>query len=237
MHPQLPLKFEADGARTFASFYPGSNQLVWENLQELAAGRGADSQIFIWGDKGVGKTHLLNACCHSAADSGFRIAYLPATLVNDATMFEGLADSDLVCIDDIDKLSQNSEIEEALFVLFNQLREREARLLVGSSVAVAALNVRLADLKTRLGWGVTYRVKELSSDEVRLALLQQAADAGLLLEHNVLDYLLNHFPRDIETQSSNLKRLDQASMQTQRKITVPLVRSVLLESQEAVDTV
>jgi len=233
VHPQLPLQFDADGARTFATFFPGSNQLVLEALQQLARAEGADTQVFIWGDEGVGKTHLLNACCHAAAAQGFRIAYVPATLVSSATMFEGLGESDLVCIDDIDKLSGDPEIEQALFRLFNRLREREARLLVGSGKAVTALDIKLPDLRTRLGWGVTYRVRELTTDEVRMALQQQATTAGLTLEHNVLDYLLNHFPRDINTQSANLKQLDLASMQAQRKITVPLIRSVLLETPDS----
>ena len=63
---------------------------------------------------------------------------------------------------------------------------------------------------------------------MREALQEQAQQAGLTIESNVLDYLLNNFPRDIGTQTAQLQQLDKASMQTRRRITIPLVRDVLL---------
>ena len=228
MHPQLPLSFESEGGKTFSAFYPGSNQLLLETLYGFAEGRHADQQHYIWGEGGVGKTHLLNACCHAAAAQGFRIAYIPASLVSSAEMFEGLGDSDLVCIDDLEQLPAVVEIELGLFGLFNTLLGRGGRMLLASACALNALPVQLPDLRTRLGWGASYRVHKLEATDVREALKAQAGAAGLLLDDNVIEYMMNHLPRDIDTQTDILKQLDRASMQTKRKITIPLVREVLM---------
>lgn len=228
MHPQLPLSFEAEGAKTFAGFYPGANRLLLDSLQAFADGRHTDQQQLIWGTRGVGKTHLLNACCHSAAANGFRIAYLPAALIGSVEVFEGLDNSDLVCIDDIDQLPVVADIELGLFSLFNTLMANGGRMLLASACAVSELPVQLPDLRTRLGWGAVFRLQALEADDVRQALKAQAASAGLSLDDNVIEYMMNHLPRDIDTQTDMLKQLDRASMQTKRKITIPLVREVLM---------
>ena len=230
MHPQLPLSFEAEGAKTFAGFYPGSNQLLLDGLRAFAKGRHADQQQFIWGARGVGKTHLLNACCHSAAANGFRIAYLPASLISSVDVFAGIESSDLVCIDDIDQLPVLQDIELGLFSLFNTLMANGGRMLLASGCAPPELTVQLPDLRTRLGWGAVYRLHALESDDVRQALKAQAASVGLMLDDNVVEYMMNHLPRDIDTQTDMLKQLDRASMQTKRKITIPLLREVLMPS-------
>lgn len=232
MHPQLPLSFEAEGAKTFSAFYPGPNQQLLEIMYGFAEGRHADQQHYVWGESGVGKTHLLNACCHSAAAQGFRVVYIPASMVSSAEMFEGLGDSDLVCIDDLDQLPAVAEIELGLFSLFNTLLGQGGRILLASACALPALPVKLPDLRTRLGWGASYRLKRLEAADVREALKAQASTAGLLLDDNVIDYMMNHLPRDIDTQTGILKQLDRASMQTKRRITIPLVREVLTPQSE-----
>lgn len=228
MHPQLPLSFEAEGAKTFSSFYPGPNQLLLKTLQAFAEGLHADQQHYIWGNSGVGKTHLLNACCHMAAAQGFRIAYIPASMVSSAEMFEGLGNSDLVCIDDLDQLPADEQIELGLFSLFNTLLGQGGRILLASAGALTTLPVKLPDLRTRLGWGASYRLHKLEAADVRAALRAQAAAAGFLLDDNVIEYMMNHLPRDIDTQTATLKLLDRASMQTKRRITIPLLREVLV---------
>jgi len=228
MHPQLPLSFDNIDARTFESFHAGDNALLVDRLKQFSSAANNDQQILIWGGASVGKSHLLNAACHEAAARGFRIAYLPARLIQSPAVFDGLEHCNLVCVDDVHLMPRSRELEVGLFSLINAVRQNDQRLLFSSAHAPANLSILLPDLQTRLEWGASYSVHALSPAYVREALQEQAQQAGLTIENNVLDYLLNNFPRDIGTQTAQLQQLDKASMQTRRRITIPLVRDVLL---------
>jgi len=66
-------------------------------------------------------------------------------------------------------------------------------------------------------------------DQGRRDWLRQAAAArGMSIDDAVLDYLFRHYPRDLDGLLQVLDRLDRASLAEQRRITVPFVRSVLL---------
>lgn len=133
---------------------------------------------------------------------------------------------------DVDRIPRSRELEIGLFNLVNAMRQSDQRLLFSSGRAPADLSILLPDLRTRLGWGATYQVQQLTVTEVRAAIQAAAARTGLSIDDSVLDYLLNNFARDVESQLDNLKKLDAASMQTQRRITIPLVRDVLLPETE-----
>lgn len=230
MHPQLTLSFDTTDAKTFHAFHAGQNTVLLDRLRHFSDGGSDDQQLLIWGPQGSGKSHLLNACCHHSARAGFRIAYVPADYVNSPAVFEGLENCSLVCIDDLDRIPRDREFEIGLFSLINACREREHRLLFASGSSPSELDTRLPDLKTRLAWGATFALHSLEAADVREALKQRARQAGLTIEDNVLDYLLNNFPRDIATQAAQLQRLDDASLQSHRRITIPLVKQVLLST-------
>lgn len=232
MHPQLPLSFGHSDSKTFESFFAAENMLLLDRLQRFAVDSDSDQQLMVWGASGSGKTHLLNACCHAAAAAGFRIAFLPADLITTPHVFDGLEHCNLVCVDDVDRIPRSRELEIGLFNLVNAMRQSDQRLLFSSGRAPADLSILLPDLRTRLGWGATYQVQQLTVTEVRAAIQAAAARTGLSIDDSVLDYLLNNFARDVESQLDNLKKLDAASMQTQRRITIPLVRDVLLPETE-----
>ncbi|WP_445288714.1 HdaA/DnaA family protein, partial [Variovorax atrisoli] len=62
----------------------------------------------------------------------------------------------------------------------------------------------------------------------RRAVLRQAADArGVMLSDDVLDYMLHRFSRDLGSLMELLTQLDGYALQTQRAITIPLIRSML----------
>ena len=83
------------------------------------------------------------------------------------------------------------------------------------------------DLRTRLGWGLVYQVHGLSDEEKIDALSKSALARGLSLSPGVLPYLLTHFRRDMQSLSAMLDALDRYSLETQRPITMPLLRELL----------
>ena len=230
MHPQLTLSFDTTDAKTFDSFHAGQNTVLLDRLRLFSEGDSADQQLLIWGPEGCGKSHLLNACCHHSARAGFRIAYVPADYINSPAVFDGLENCSLVCIDDLDRIPRDRELEIGLFSLINACRDRNHRLLFASGSSPSELGTELSDLKTRLSWGATFALHSLETAEVREALKQRAGYSGMIIEDNVLDYLMNNFPRDIATQATQLQRLDDASLQSHRRITIPLVKQVLLST-------
>lgn len=133
MPEQLPIQFEYWGNQTFADFYPADNQAVLEHLRKTARGEG-ERQVFLWGDSGHGKTHLLHACCEEAYNwriASFYFAFTPD--FNSPELFTDLETIELVCLDDIHFLCGNPELELALFNFFNRQRELGHRLITSAN--------------------------------------------------------------------------------------------------------
>ncbi len=225
---QLPLGIRLHPDIRFSRFVPGRNTQALSSLQSAVSGH-EHSFIFLWGAKGTGKSHLLQAACHQADTLELQAAYIPLQQAHtfSAAILDGLEQFDLVCLDDVDAVAGQSAWEQALFHLFNRLRDSGARLLVTARCSPAALGVTLPDLASRLGWGLSYRLHPLSEEETIEALRQSAAERGLQLPAESAHYLLKHCPRDMGSLLDILDRLDRASLAAQRRLTIPFVRAQL----------
>jgi len=89
--------------------------------------------------------------------------------------------------------------------------------------------VNLPDLRSRLSWGPVFQLQHLNDKEKFQALHFRAKQNGLELPENVADYLMRRYPRDMFGLFERLAMLDKASMAMQRKLTIPLVKSVFSE--------
>lgn len=220
---QLPLGLSLKDSATFAGFHPGGNGVL---LEALAAD---ESPLYLWGPTGSGKTHLLQAVCHAAAGRGEAPAYLP--LAQQATlapqMLEGLERQAVVAVDDVQCIAGLPDWEEALFHLFNRLREERHRLVVAANCAPAGLGLQLPDLGSRLGWGPVFQLQPLDDAGKRAALQLRARQRGMELPDEVAGYLLRRSPRDMASLFALLQRLDQASLAAQRRLTIPFVRELI----------
>ncbi len=214
------MDWDADNPQTLDTFVVGQNEELVQRLR-LLAGRTntmpGERFIYLWGEDGAGKTHLLHA-----------LASLPQTryIAADAAPESFWFAPEVHCylLDDCEKLSPEAQIDA--FNLFNQVRENGGVLVTAGAVAPAVLPLR-EDLRTRLGWGLIYQVHGLS-DEEKIAALTHAAHArGFALAPGVLPYLITHFRRDMRSLSTMLDALDRYSLETQRPITLPLLRSLL----------
>ena len=101
------------------------------------------------------------------------------------------------------------------------------RSLVGSEMCIRDRNLSLPDLVSRLSSGVLFQVHELNDAERLIALQQRADLRGLELSAEVGQFLLLRLPRDSQALFSALTQLDKASLRLQRKLTIPLVKTIL----------
>jgi len=83
------------------------------------------------------------------------------------------------------------------------------------------------DLRTRLGWGLSFALQPLSEADARLALQQEAARRGVSLNDDVLGYLLTHHERDLGSLMRLLDRLDRFALTQHRGVTIPLLKQML----------
>lgn len=229
-HPQLPLGFEPGELFTFESFVSGNNEVATGLAQQTALNKG-EKQLYFWGDSARGKSHLLQACCNLAAKNKQTVCYLTqAEIKNQSTaMFDGLELLQLICLDDIDSWLIDAAWETALFDLINRVRENNNRLIMASSHPPEEAFVKLLDLRSRLSWGPVFQLQELADNEKFQALHYRAKQSGLELPENVADYLMQRYPRDMFGLFERLAVLDKASMAMQRRLTIPLVKSVFAE--------
>jgi len=227
-HPfQIPLSVGLRDDARFENFYALGNELLCASLKAAAQGQG-EQFIFIWGNAGVGCTHLLQAVCHEADPVGRTAAYLPLDELKHmgGGILEGMEFLDLICLDGIDAVAGDRRWEEALFHFFNRIREQGNTLIIAANAAPRHLGIQLPDLASRLSWGIVFQVQPLS-DETKLKALQMRASArGLEFSDEVARYLLHHASRNMNDLTFLLDTLDQASLSAKRKVTIPFIKEV-----------
>jgi DnaA family protein len=226
---QLPLRIGFIRRATFANFIIGANPELVDALSAWLTGRMPGELFYLWGSPASGRSHLLAAAGDTAETTGASFAYVPLAEAETLApaMFEGLETCQLVCLDDIDAVAGNRAWEEALFHLYNRLRDAGHHMLVSAACSPGELGLALADLKSRLGWGLTYYLQPLDDDGKRDLMRQQATERGLELSPEAADYLLSRCPRDTRALVRLMEQLDTAAMAAQRRLTIPFLHSQL----------
>jgi DnaA family protein len=222
MMKQLALDIGLARAPSLAGFLAGPNEAAVRHLQ-VWAGSPTRSPVptYLWGPAGSGKTHLLMAVAESLREQGASAGWLDPTLAEPPPFDERWA---VLLLDDVHLYSAVQQ--HAAFAWFVQAQTLQRGVLAAGALPPADLKLR-EDLRTRLGWGHVFQLQVLSEPE-RRAVLRQAADArGVFLSDEVMDFILTRFSRDLGSLLQLLDHLDAYALQTQRAITIPLIRSML----------
>ncbi len=228
MSVQLPLGLGLRDAATFQNYCVGDNGAVLASLRNCLQGTG-EPYIYLWGAQGVGRSHLLQACCHALDSIDRATVYLPLEEFQQLSpeMLESMETLDLVCLDSINAVVGQRQWEEAIFHLYNRMQTQGARLLVAGDEVPSRLPFLMPDLRSRLSQGLVLQVAALDDDQKLAALQMRARRRGLTLSNEVGQYLLRHYPRNMAVLFDALKKLDDASLTMQRKLTIPFVKQVL----------
>ena len=230
---QLALNLKLRDASSFENYFVARNREAVERLQRAIQKLGGAPQapaswLYLWGEPGTGKTHLLEAACRAAQEQGHAPLYVPlADKANLTTaLLEDIEQVPLVCVDDVDAIAGDATWEAALFALYEHLRAHGGMLILAARSGPVATGLKLADLATRLAAGLVYQLQPLSDAEKIAALRLRAQRRGLEMTEEVANYLLTRFPRDMHSLFALLDKLDTATLAAQRRLTIPFLRGL-----------
>lgn len=225
--PQLPLALRYPPDQRLDTFVADDPALIAQ-LGDFALG-GVRASLYVAGAAGTGKTHVAIGLCAQAEQLGRRALYLPlrslAGRLREA--FEAAHGADVIAVDGLDCIVGDRAEEIALFDLHNRAHDAGRSVLYTASTGPDMLDLALPDLRSRLTQAVRVTLPQLDDAGRHELLRLRAHRRGLQVDPATIDWLLRRVDRDLPALTALLDRLDQASLASQRRLTVPFVRQVL----------
>ncbi len=217
-------------AADFPGFYaPASMQLVKSTLQHFVNDNVADF-IYLSGERGTGKSHLLQAVCNLADQSGKMAMYFSLADIRDYPPEEILEATDCIeflCLDDVDAIAGNKQWEEALFHLFNKRIGVHTPIYFSATLPAKQLDINLPDLQSRLASCLSFQLPIMSDEEKSDFIQCRAEQRGIKVKDNCVSFIIKRSGRSLSELVEMLERLDIESLAAKRKdITIPFVKEV-----------
>ena len=227
---------------TFESFIVGdSNKFAFKAARMLAEAPGTYNPLFLYGESGVGKTHLMHAIGnYLIQNTDKKVLYITSDkFVDEYTRIfrqseknnfdridafkEKYRNVDVLIIDDIQFLSNAPKGQEEFFNTFNELHNANKQIIIASDRAVDDLNSIENRLLTRLNWGLSANINTPDYDlrvsiiKNKLKFNEAASDISMV----VIEYIANNFDSNIRQLEGAITRvLAYSSMFNKGKVTL-----------------
>lgn len=223
---QLVFDFPIKPEYSFENFVTCSgNQTALVFAQRVVSGNAGENLLYLHGDDGSGKTHLLTAMGRELDAPVIPVAQLAAGRFAEA--FTGFRQLPALLLDDLQLLADDNDLRVALWQLFNDFYSSGRKIAATATLPPKELATLDPHLKSRFLWGLVAKL-DISDDESRRMILQKLADdRQIILPEEVSSYLLVHLPRAIPLLAEAIDRIKHHSFATQRKISLKMAREVL----------
>ena len=217
---QLILPYQKNIKKNFDSFFCDNekNDQIIENIKNIFDYK--NNQIFIWGDKSFGKSHLLYAACNYFSEKNKKCVYLP---LNDNKKFksdimDGFDDYDLICIDDIDLIFQKEDWEYSFFVLINKILDKSKKIIFTSSSSLALNNIDLKDFHSRLSSSLIFMINSPNDITKENILKRVIIEKEYNINLDICEYILKRKYRDVDSLLRIIDKIGEYSLSTNKKI-------------------
>ena len=226
---------------TFDNFVEGSsNKFAKAACYAVAKEPNTYNPLFIYGNSGLGKTHLLYAVINYMKKNheGIKIVYkkcesfldemIKAIRDGSTTEFkDNYRSCDVLLIDDIQFLAGKEMTQEEFFHTFSALYEAEKQIILTSDRPPMEIKPLEDRLRTRFEGGLLADVQP-PSFELRIAIIKQKADAmGLSISNDLIEYMAERLQNNIRQIEGVLKRIYAVHSLTSAEVTKEKIDEVI----------
>lgn len=227
---QLALQIQINERASLDNFFISkNNNKVIQILKNILERSNNGAQIFIDDLGSNGKSYLLQAICNDFSNSNNSTIYIPMQkAINlEPSILEGINDLNLICLDDIDLISNQRDWELALFNLINECYEKDCFLLLSGSIDKLEV---IPDLISRIKKMEILRLKAIDDDELLRATQSISKNLNIEISDKNMNYLINNSRRDIKTVFGTLSQLEKESLERKKSIGLNLIKEVIQSS-------
>jgi chromosomal replication initiator protein len=231
---QLFFDFPTTPDYSFKSFVAcNGNSTATEFVRKVMDPDSEENLLFLYGEAGSGKTHLLSAVSREIGD---RLAIAPppvipielVTVDNYREITRLTAPQQILLLDNLHLLQDSSNLRTAVWQIFNDFYESGRTIIATATLPPKELQSLDEHLQSRFMWGLVARLDISDDDSRRMIMKKLADDSQIIIPADVIDYLLIHLPRDIPSLANALELLKNRSFATQKKISLKLAKEALL---------
>ncbi len=240
-NPQL------NSAYTFENFVVGpSNQMAQAGAQAVSVNPGqVYNPLYIYGNSGLGKTHLLHAIGNACRQRGLRVLYATSEqfMNNLVEAIRGKTTSDfrdyyrgvdVLLIDDVQFMAGKDSTQEEFFHTFNALREQGKQVVIASDRRPQAIKGLDDRLRSRFEWGLQVEILT-PSYETRLAILNDKSEMkGHPLPHEIAHLIASYTYASIRDLEGTLTQVLAYKTLMGNHLTIEVAEQILAEKQGSI---
>ena len=230
---------------TFDSFVAGSgSKFVYAAAKAVAENPGETfNPLFIYGESGLGKTHLMHAIANYIAQHYPEKKVLYTTSENFLNEFiDSIAQKssakfrlhyrnvDVLMIDDIQFLKNKTQVQEEFFHTFNELSSQNKQIVLTSDRPPKEIATLEERLRTRFEGGMIVDIQPPDTETKIAILKRKALDRKCPVTDDVLEFLASNSGHDVRTLEGRLTKVIFASKLHEEPITLNLAKLALSES-------
>lgn len=216
------------------------SRFAHESAWQVASGSPPPySALYLYGDRGMGKTHLLMAIGNHVSETQpeKKLAFLNGrefvqkTGEDDSIEFtptlHRLLKADYFLLDNVDLISGNQAAQEKLYHIYNTSREKNNITVFAGRCGPETLAATEPYLKSRFLWGVTAKIKPIDDAAMEKIIIKLGNDSGLSVPEKTIKFLLTQIPRNFTSIKSTVEKINRESFVQKKKASIPLVKEAL----------
>ncbi len=238
---QLILDFPSRPEFKFSNFVESEgSQFALQAARQISSSTDLPyNTLYLYGDRNLGKTHLLMAIGNSVSENfhdkkiifingkEFVQKFAQENTQEIATTLSRFLEADYFLFDDVDLISGTPSAQEKLYHVYNTLHEKNKKSIFTGRNQPEQLGAMEPYLKSRFQWGMTAKIKPIDDETTAKIIAKLGKDVGLSIPQKIIDYLLTHIPRDFTSIQTAVEKINQESFSQKNKVTLPLAKSAL----------